>query len=160
MIIVSLQKHFAARAPEWFASGTMALWGLYLFLHPNLFEDPRLSEVFKGLNTFDQSTWATAALTVGVVRGMALFVNGAYTRTPLIRLLTAFLSAFIWTQVLIGLFKSGVPNLGLYHVWFRHRGRYLLCVSCGNRHGSSRTAAEGEQGGGRPWQFKQHRRLI
>lgn len=57
--------------------------------------------------------WGLSAVVVSMIRASALFVNGAYTRTPLIRLATSFASAFVFTQVVIGLMKTGVASTGL-----------------------------------------------
>lgn len=121
MIVRSLRQHFPARFPEWWSGGILTLWGLYLLNHPGLFLDPRIKDLFSGMivvaNFWGMGqpsvAWGVTAFSVGLVRLMALFVNGLHTRTPLIRLGTSFASAFIWTQVYLGLYKSGVPNLGL-----------------------------------------------
>jgi hypothetical protein len=63
--------------------------------------------------------WGGSCFIVGLGRGIALFVNGAWTRTPLIRLIASFLSMFIVTQIIIGFWQSGVPNTGLVvYPWF------------------------------------------
>lgn len=63
------------------------------------------------INLNPESVWGFVAFSVGMARLLALFINGAWARTPLIRLATAAISAFVWTQVVIGLFA--VPNTGL-----------------------------------------------
>lgn len=120
MILQSLKQHFPARAIEWLNAGALASWGLYVLLHPQMFTNPATRELFAGLTeitwglTADPALlWGLTALLVGLARAVALFVNGAYGRTPLVRLGTSFASAFIWTQVIIGLMHSGVPNTGL-----------------------------------------------
>jgi hypothetical protein len=114
MLIVSLKQHFPARFPEWWMSLMLVLWGSYVVLHPRVFTDQALSGLVAMAGNFDPAgLWGLSAVVIGMVRGGALFVNGAYTRTPMIRLLMSFLSAFIWTQVCIGLFKSGVENISV-----------------------------------------------
>jgi hypothetical protein len=118
MIIVSLKQHFPARLPEWWMSAMLIAWGAYVVLHPDMFTQPSLRQVYAAMvdmaGGFNAAgVWGLGALTVGMTRACALFVNGAYTRTPLIRLFMSFLSAFIWTQVCIGLYKSGVANTGI-----------------------------------------------
>lgn len=114
MIIESLKLHFPARFPEWLGAGTQAGWGAYLILHPGLFEDDRIKALWVGLAAMaSQPTWGLAAMLVGIIRAFALFVNGAYVRTPVIRLVTSFASAFVWTQVIVGFLKSETPNTGL-----------------------------------------------
>lgn len=118
MLIVSLKQHFPARWPEWFMAGLAFAWGAYVSLHPQLFTNPATREMLSGMaamarNFPPSAVWGLSAVVLGVVRAAALFVNGAYTRTPLIRLLMSFASIFIWTQVVVGLVKSGIPNIGL-----------------------------------------------
>lgn len=118
MLIVSLKQHFPARWPEWFMSGMSFAWGAYMILHPEVFDQDATRAVFSGLaamagNFPPAALWGLTTVILGFIRGSALFVNGAYTRTPMIRLVMSFASAFVWTQVFIGLWKSGVPNMGL-----------------------------------------------
>jgi hypothetical protein len=118
MLIVSLKQHFPARWPEWFMAGLSFMWGSYIALHPQLFTQAATREVLAGLAGMagefpPAALWGLSTVVLGMVRGMALFVNGAYTRTPMIRLIMSFASAFIWTQVFVGLLKTGVPNTGI-----------------------------------------------
>lgn len=118
MLIVELKKHFPARWPEWYMSALSFAWGAYVALHPEIFTQPQSREVLAGLvqmaGSFPPaSVWGLSAVTLGLIRAAALFINGSYTRTPMVRLLMSFLSAFVWTQVVIGLLKTGVPNMGL-----------------------------------------------
>lgn len=118
MLIVSLKQHFPARWPEWFMSGMSFAWGAYMVLHPQVFEQEATRVVLSGMAAMagkfpPAALWGLTAIILGFIRGSALFVNGAYTRTPMIRLVMSFLSAFVWTQVFIGLWKSGVPNISL-----------------------------------------------
>lgn len=117
MMIVGLKEHFPARISEWFNAAILQCWGAYLLLHPNLFDDPRSGALFEGLrdmvwvNLNPESVWGLIAFTTGSLRLAALFINGAWSRTPLLRLITAAISAFVWTQVVLGLFV--IPNTGL-----------------------------------------------
>lgn len=118
MLIVSLKKHFPARWPEWYQSGMLFCWGLYVALHPQMFTNEATRVVLSGLadmaGSFPPSAvWGFTGVLVGMIRATALFINGSMTRTPLVRLLMSFASAFVWTQVVIGLIKSGVPNTGI-----------------------------------------------
>ena len=120
MIIRSLRQHWPARKLEWLMAGFLSGWGLYVLMHPRLFTDPATAELLSGLSAisapftpYPALAWGGAAFLTGLCRIMALFVNGAYTRTPLIRLIAAFMSMFIVTQIVAGLWQSGVPNTGL-----------------------------------------------
>lgn len=118
MLIVELKRHFPARWPEWFMAALSFMWGFYVALHPEIFTQAATREIMAGMAAMSGSlpaaaVWGLSAVTMGFIRASALFINGSYTRTPLIRVFMGFTSAFIWTQVVIGLLKSGVPNMGL-----------------------------------------------
>jgi hypothetical protein len=115
MIVRELKKHFPARAPEWINAATLAVWGWYVLLHPDLFQQV----AFEGLRILTWfgaepvAFWGTLALIVGMTRLIALFINGAYDRTPMVRLGTSLVSAFVWTQVAIGFWLNEVPSASL-----------------------------------------------
>lgn len=107
-------KHFAARALEWLNAFVLFGFGCYLIMHPGMFQDPRISALWAGMSAVaSQETWGLVTLLVGFMRLSALYINGHHKRTPMIRLATSFVSAFIWTQVVLGLWNSDVPNTGL-----------------------------------------------
>lgn len=112
MMIQSLKKHFPARVNEWFSGFAMIAWGSYLVIYPGMMTSGDTGKLYEAMiQMWSQPTWALFAMFVGSTRCVALFVNGAYTRTPMIRVITSFLSMFIWTQALVGV--SHVPNLGV-----------------------------------------------
>lgn len=120
MIIRSIRQHWPARKMEWLMAGFLTCWGLYVLLHPQLFTNAATAQLFSGLTAISASVtiypalfWGGISFVTGILRGLALFVNGAWTRTPMIRLIASFASMFIVTQIILGLWKSGVPNTGL-----------------------------------------------
>jgi hypothetical protein len=120
MIIRSLRQHWPARKLEWLMAGFLTCWGLYVLLHPQMFTNPPTEELMSGMAHISSSFtvypalfWGGSSFVVGLARAVALFVNGSWTRTPLIRLLASFASMFIVTQIVAGLWQSGVPNTGL-----------------------------------------------
>lgn len=120
IIVHSLKQHWPARKLEWLMSGFLLTWGLYVLLHPTLFTAPETAAVFSGLTELSSSFteypalfWGWACFGVGLGRAVSLFVNGAWTRTPMIRLVASFISMFIMTQIVVAMWKSGVPNTGL-----------------------------------------------
>src|SRR6185369_2352575 len=116
MLIRELQKHFPARLPEWWNAATMFAWGAYTLMHPGIFDQPYLQGLVAlgGDSTaVAERFWGLVTITVGLVRGCALFVNGSWTRTPLIRLLASAASAFVWGQIVIGILQTGVYAHGL-----------------------------------------------
>lgn len=93
----------------------MTAWGLYVLLHPEVFS-LSLFAVFSHRVMFDIDPaifWGALTTLVGLVRLCALFVNGAYSRTPLIRLGTSLVSAFVWSQLVIAFWLVDQPNTGL-----------------------------------------------
>lgn len=117
MLIRELRKHFPARMPEWINSGIMVSWGAYVLLHPDTYADAKL-DLFEGvlhspdgINGF--AFWGLVTLIVGMVRGCALFVNGAYSRTPMIRLAASAVSAFVWSQIVIGFWNLNIPTTAI-----------------------------------------------
>lgn len=117
MLILKLKEHFPARISEWFNAAILTSWGLYLLLNPDLFDSPAMRVTAEGMvdmvaGTLNpESVWGLVAFIAGATRLVALFINGAWSRTPALRLATAAVSAFVWTQVVIGLMT--VPNTGL-----------------------------------------------
>lgn len=143
MIIVELKRHFPARWPEWFMSGFAFFWGLYVSYHPQVFTQSATRETLAGLANMAGSfppaaIWGLSPVILGLIRAAALFVNGQYTRTPMIRLFMSFASAFIWTQVFIGLLKSGIPNTGLV----AYAGFVVLDIVSGYRAATDTVYAE------------------
>jgi hypothetical protein len=144
MLIQSMKTHFAARTLEWFGAGIMGSWGYYVITHPQLFTSPATRDLFSGLvrvsDYFGQPpvTIGIMALLTGILRGGALFVNGAYQRTPLVRLITAFASAYIWTSVVIGFALTDFANTGMVlYPWL-----ILMDVVSGYRAGYDLVIAE------------------
>lgn len=123
MLIRELKRHFPARLPEWANSFTMFAWGAYILMHPGIFAANDLYEAFVSMAwthaigemrvALAERSWGLVTITVGMVRACALFVNGSYSRTPVIRLMCSAVSAFVWAQVVIGLLNMGVPSTGV-----------------------------------------------
>lgn len=120
MLIQSLKQHFPARFPEWYMSGIAISWGGYILLHPEVFTQPATASILSGLTALSEPSgyppaaiWGGGALVCGLLRAFALFVNGAYTRTPVIRAACSVASAFLFAEITLGLWRVGIPNTGL-----------------------------------------------
>lgn len=106
--------HFQARFAEWQNAIVLFGFGCYLILHPGMFEDPRVAALWSGLKAAaPQQAWGLICVLVGVARIGALWINGKHKRTPMVRLVASFFSAFVLTQIVLGLWNAGVPNTGL-----------------------------------------------
>lgn len=114
MVVSTTWQHFQVRFSEWFGAIVLFAWGIYVTLNPGLFTDPRTGVLFEGMNQImPQQSWGLMAVIVGGSRLGALYINGHHTRTPTVRLIASFFSAFVWTQVTLGLYHAGIPNTGL-----------------------------------------------
>lgn len=120
MMIRELRKHWPARKLEWIMGFFLLSWGYYTLTHPEIFSHPAtavttayMRQMVDFISPYPALVWGGAATTVALLRLMALLVNGSWTRTPLLRLLSAGLSVFIIAQIWIGLSRSGVSNWGM-----------------------------------------------
>lgn len=117
MLIRELKRHFPARTPEWWNAGTMFAWGSYLLLHPGILNQPYTAELLAMCRAWSPQAperfLGLMTITVAMVRACALIVNGSYRRTPSIRLVTSAISAFLWSQIVIGIMHSGLPAFGI-----------------------------------------------
>ncbi len=145
MIIRSLKYHWPARKLEWLLSGFLMSWGVYVMFHPEIFTDPRTAQVFSGMAATTQALtpypaviWGMGAFLAGLLRSVALFINGAYTRTPVMRLIGSFVSLFILTQILIAMTRTGVPNTDMVtYAWL-----VIADLTCAYRAGIDAAFAE------------------
>lgn len=111
MMIIKLQSHFPLRVTDWLAAGILTSWGFCcLALPPQAWELP----VHEGLARIaGQPVWGIAATGLGLVRMTALFINGAVRRTPHVRAIGAFLSAFLWLQLSFAMFMTSMPTISV-----------------------------------------------
>lgn len=114
MIIVrvarGISEHFPTRASEWGFSGLLIWLGALFLEYPALF-DASLS--YGGLARIaDETVWGSACITIGLLRLVALVVNGTFAGTwygrwsPHVRAACAFLSCGIWFPVFAGFLAS------------------------------------------------------
>lgn len=115
MVISTTWQHIQTRFSEWFGAIALLGWGIYVTLHPGMMTDDRTHALWAGmLSIMPQESWGLAAAMTGLARVGALYVNGNHRKTPIVRLITSFFSAFVWTQISVGLIKAGVPNTGIW----------------------------------------------
>lgn len=119
MLIAAIGKQFPQRKMEWIMAGITASWGLYTLLHPEMFIQSSTASLLAGLTNMTPRgfapniLWGTTALAVGMLRAVALYVNGAHVRTPVIRAISALVTMFVFAQVSIGLWQTGIANWGI-----------------------------------------------
>jgi hypothetical protein len=110
-MLISLHEHFPIRVTDWLVSAMLFSWGFALFaVDPHVWMLP----TFSGLRFIaSQGTWAAIATLLGVIRLVALFVNGAVRRSPHLRGFCAFVSIFIWVQLSLGVLVSDYVGPGV-----------------------------------------------
>lgn len=121
ILLERMKEHFEVRAIEWGMAGWAITWGLQALLNPQVFTSPETAPLnIHMLHTlewfFSQEDAATAigllALFVGSLRAVALWVNGAWKQTPLVRMIGSGLSAFVVSNIVFSLLQ-GPSTLGL-----------------------------------------------
>jgi hypothetical protein len=110
---IELKRHFDTRAVEWMSAFMLTAWGSYVILHPGVFSGP-LAPAFTGMSRIaPQEVWGFTSFLIGFIRIVALFINGQWGLTPIIRVATSFMSVFVWFWLSVGLYLSTVPAPGL-----------------------------------------------
>jgi hypothetical protein len=111
-IVLHIGKHLPTRWPEWILASMLTSWGGILLRPENTFGS---SPSYEGLARIaSEQTWGWFCLGAGVIRLIALTVNGSWVPTTYhLRSLTAFLSCFFWLQITIGFMASGNASTGL-----------------------------------------------
>lgn len=106
--------HFRLRVSEWFTTALLLQFGLILYAPPNVFEtSPNFAVMARWAA---EETWGMLCLAVGGVHLLALTVNGtfpAFRLSPHIRFAASFLACFMWFQITLAIFMSGVGGTGL-----------------------------------------------
>ncbi len=117
MIVVRFPPitHFRLRILEWGVALVMLLWWVVLSQPSySIYAQPSL-ELLARIGSED--FWAPVCFTIAVARLGALYVNGAWRRSPYIRAFTAFLSSIFWLWVSIGMAVTGATTgLAVYPV--------------------------------------------
>lgn len=97
------------RAIEWLIGIIALAWGSIVLFFPTMFENqPALYGEM--LRMMPQPMWGLIAFAGGLLRLGALYVNGNHYRTPLVRVVTSFLSMFVWFFTAVGSIKTGMPQ--------------------------------------------------
>ena len=110
---LDLKRHFEARAVEWISGLILMAWGAYLIIFPGIFAGPTRPIWLVHEALAPQEIWGFGGFVIGTIRVVALFINGKWGLTPMIRVFTSFLSVFVWFWVAVGLFKVPFPNTGV-----------------------------------------------
>ncbi|MAQ09595.1 MAG: hypothetical protein CMQ11_07150 [Gammaproteobacteria bacterium] len=113
MMLVRFNHKFTSRATEWLFALFLVGWCVVLFAFPSMFTAPNTAAQFAMLNAaFGQVAVAFTCGIMGIIRLIALWINGRSAGTPYIRMAMAFFSCFFWWNISLGLVLSGVPTTG------------------------------------------------
>lgn len=112
-MIPANHKHgldFGDRAIEWLCAGITLWWAIALALPGDILSGP----AFVAFNRvgWPQSTWMLLFAFSGGVRVIALWVNGRWPKTPIIRMFASIFGAFVWTQLAWLFYQSSLMNHG------------------------------------------------
>lgn len=112
-----VHHHFPERVVEWGLAVILVNWGMILMRRDDVIApDGPLGNILK---LAPEDTWGIIATAIGLLRLVALVLNGSFYKTPLIkyapygRLAGAFTSCFVWMQTTLALVKYGDISLGL-----------------------------------------------
>ncbi len=104
------------RAAEWLCAGIMMSWGVTLAVHGDTLSLP----AFAAFHRFGATAafWAWVFGGCGFARTAALYINGRWPKTPVIRMVCAGLGFVSWSQLSWLFFEgtylaSGIPTTGI-----------------------------------------------
>lgn len=88
---------FNDRGLEWFSALVMVGWGITLAMPGDTLAGPQYAGFLRF--GFTEDLWAWAFGVVGIARIVALYINGQWPRSPLIRMVGSVFGAVSWAQV-------------------------------------------------------------
>jgi hypothetical protein len=116
MVVISTPSTHRERAIEWLSSAALLGWGITLAL-------PGETLMQNHYVAFRAMGWSEAILAwvfclVGAARLVALYINGRWPKSPIVRIVGAIFGALIWGQVAYYLaagtwMLTGLPNTGV-----------------------------------------------
>lgn len=97
-------------------SGWAFSWGLVVLTNPEIFTNAETASLFAGLAELSRlvgdspnTIIGLAFMFLGIIRGLALFINGMWKQTPLVRMIMSGVSAFFLTEIMVTM-AQGPPN--------------------------------------------------
>lgn len=114
-VLVQIKERFSGRILEWYVATQLFCWGLVLIAPDAGLSDP-VADVFASVG-FNEWRLGLAMLAIGVIRLMALIINGAVPNvTPFVRIGGAFLGCGVWYFISLGLLMASLRE-GHFGVW-------------------------------------------
>lgn len=99
MLIVKFRETFQTRYAEWATATGMALFGFLLIGNQRAFDQPFYATLKSIFGTADTLGWL--AFLFGVARLIVLFINGAWKRTPLLRMIGCICGVMLFSFLLV-----------------------------------------------------------
>lgn len=115
MTDVEIAQH-QSRALDWGCAVMILAWGIALLIPGNTLTSAPAYESI--LDRAPEWAWGALCIAVGLIRGVALIVNGRiYEGSPIIRAVAAAIGAMVWVQFLLAFLiisnQAGVISLGV-----------------------------------------------
>lgn len=96
------------RGIEWFSGCVMVAWGITFAMPGDLFQTQASFKAFAQYASED--VFAVVFGGVGAARMVALFINGRWPRSPIVRIFGAAFGAIIWGRVAVLFYESAAMN--------------------------------------------------
>lgn len=93
------KNNFRERFPEWITSLCLIAWGLIVAMGDSVHWDLGYFNALE--NLANRHIWGTIAIVVGILRIIALGINGALRPTAHMRALGALVGVLIWSAVIM-----------------------------------------------------------
>lgn len=119
-ITSGIRRHFEDRFWEWVMGFTSVYWGLRLVGENDAWSNPQAWYLLLGI--FEENTWGWIFITVGLLRLLALIINGTFANTwysktsPWVRAVGASGSAVLWFMAFMSTSATGTSGGGIYHL--------------------------------------------
>lgn len=116
-VVRDIKAHFPARRSEWATASMMIGWGAIVSMSFPIFQQSPAWGIMAKLASED--LWGAAAISVGLMRLIALILNGTFWQTwygrwsPHVRAAGCGASALVWLAITLGLSASPYVTTGL-----------------------------------------------
>lgn len=119
-LIKSLRHHFEARAIEWGMAGWAITWGVQALLVPEIFINSVTKSLIENMSIVSDNPSGLLGLIVlltGLFRATALFINGMWHITPLVRILTSAVSGFVVANIIVSSVQGAPTFATVTYMW-------------------------------------------
>ena len=145
MISVRFKDTFRERLPEWISSFSLMGWGIILLSVSPLNWQQEYFNLLDNIAT--QETWGLVAVSLGLLRIIALAVNGLWRPTAHLRALGALGGVIVWMTIFVSYFnldwnppsmaiKAGMVVTDLIALWYAAGDAKLADIKANARQSS------------------------